>query len=321
MKFDVIIGNPPYQLSDGGARASAKPIYQEFVMNAIKLRPKYLSMIIPARWYAGGKGLDDFRNQMMHDNRISHITDFFDSTECFPGVDISGGICYFLWNRDRTGDCEIESHINGKVSVSVRPLLEPGNDLFIRFNNSVSIIKKIMSKHEPSFADAISARKPFGLSTSVKIHEKKVATDDVYIYAYPSNGYVSRHAVTQNKDWINKIKVCVSYAYGERGSFPYLIIGKPFIAPAGTCCSETYLVIRTCDSINEAENVISYMKTKFFRFLVLQLKNTQHATKNVYQYVPMQNFSESWTDKKLYEKYGLSSDEIEFIEAMIRPMA
>lgn len=319
MKFDVIIGNPPYQLSDGGNKASAKPIYQLFVEQAKKLNPRYMTMIIPARWYSGGKGLDDFRDSMLHDNHIRTLVDYFDSTDCFPGVDISGGICYFLWDRDNPGDCRVVSYRDGKESVMERPLLSENDETFIRFNEAVTIIDKVKSAKESLFYTEISARKPFGLDTTTKVL-KTAPAGGIKIFAYPENGYITRNRVLQNHQWIDKYKVCISYAYGERGSFPYLVIGKPFIAEPGSCCTETYLVIRSVDSKEEAQNIISYMTTKFFRFLVLLKKNTQHATKTVYEYVPLQDFSKPWTDEELYTKYNLTEEEISFIESMVRPM-
>lgn len=319
MTFDVIVGNPPYQLSDGGNGASAKPIYNLFVEQAKKLGPRYLTMIIPARWYSGGKGLDDFRDSMLKDGRIEYLIDYFDSTECFPGVDLSGGVCYFLWNRDYTGDCLIRSIVNGKENVMKRALLEKGEDSFIRFNSSIDILNKVKGKSEDSFSTIISSRKPFGIATNDKVLNSK-SLNTVEIYAYPNNGFIEKDNVLNNHSAIARWKVFISYAYGERGNFPYLVIGKPFIGKPNTCCTETYLMIGPFDSEATCENVMSYMKTKFFRFLVLLKKNTQHATSKVYSLVPLQDFSHPWTDEMLYKKYGITDDEIAFIDSMIRPM-
>ena len=318
MTFDVIIGNPPYQMNDGGGTgSSAMPLYDKFVQQAMKLHPKYLSMIIPARWYAGGKGLDEFRNSMLNDNRISHLVDYFDSTECFPGVDISGGVCYFLWNKDYNGDCIIESRRGHNITTLKRPLLEEGNDSFVRFNEAINIWHKIKNKGFISFVNYVSSRKPFGDFFDIKENQTK---NNVLIYAYPRNGYVESNQISQNKEWVSKYKVFIAKAYGERGEFPYLVLGKPFLGDKNTCCTETYLVLNPCSTKEEAENVISYIKTRFFRFFVLFKKNTQNAARGVYQFVPLQDFSEPWTDEKLYKKYNLSEEEIAFIESMIRPM-
>ena len=317
MQFDVIIGNPPYQLDDGGARASAKPIYQLFVEQAKKINPRYLIMIIPARWYSGGKGLDEFRNDMLNDNRIRTLVDYFDAAECFPGIDLSGGVCYFMWNRDQKGRCRIVNIRKGQIQERDRYLNK--YDTFIRFNQAVSIVEKIKSKDEKPFVDLISSRKPFGLETTVKISTTS-QRNSVKIYAYPDNGFIDRASILQHKEWIERYKVMISYAYGERGDFPYLVIGKPFIGEPDSCCTETYLVVGPFDSKNECENVVSYIKTSLFRFLVLLRKNTQHATSKVYQFVPLQDFSHPWTDEMLYAKYNLTQDEIAFIESMIRPM-
>ena len=319
MTFDVIIGNPPYQLADGGNAASAKPLYHLFVQQAIRLSPRYLSMIIPARWYSGGKGLDEFRDLMLNDTRLSYLVDYFDSNDCFPGIDLSGGVCYFLWDQQHSGDCIVRSIINGKESIIQRPLIEKGNDSFVRFNSSISILEKIKQFQESSFIQLVSSRKPFGIATNEKIDTEK-GINGIKIYAYPKNGYIESSKVSANKQSVYKPKVLISYAYGERGNFPYLVIGKPFIGEVNSCCSETYLMIGPFDTTNECENVMSYIRTKFFRFLVLLRKNTQHATSKVYQFVPLQDFSHPWTDEMLYQKYNLTEDEIAFIESMIRPM-
>ncbi|MDD4556820.1 MAG: Eco57I restriction-modification methylase domain-containing protein [Alphaproteobacteria bacterium] len=320
MKFDVIIGNPPYQMNDGGNGSSAKPLYHLFIDQAQKLNPRFLTMIVPSRWFAGGKGLDDFREKMMHDTRIRALYDFFDATECFPGIDLSGGVCYFLWDRDNKGDCKIVSHLNGKVNEQNRPLLEKDETSFIRFNEAVSIVHKIKEQKREGLLNYVSSRKPFGIPTTIRPQNDNDGKNNIRMYAYPNNGYISEKMVIQNKQWLPLYKVYLAKAYGERGNFPYLVIGKPFLGEPNSCCSETYLVCNPTPSEQCAKNCISYLKTKFARFLVLLMKNTQNAAKGVYQFVPMQDFSEEWTDEKLYKKYGLTQDEIDFIESMIRPM-
>lgn len=324
VKFDVIIGNPPYQLSDGGAQASAKPIYDQFVQQAIKLKPKYLSMIIPARWYAGGKGLDDFRDQMLNDKRISTIHDFPNSGDCFTGVTIEGGVCYFLWEEHYQGDCLVVTHDKDNViSKMERTLKENNLDIFIRYNAAINIIRKVRSFKEDCFNSLISTRKPFGLSTTDKGSSKpfKDPFNNVKVYQNKSIGYIQRQNVLINRDLIDTHKVYISYAYGMGNKEPYQVINKAFYGEPNSCCTETYLLIGPFKAKIECENVIKYLETRFVRFLILLIKNTQHATKKVYELVPMQDFSKPWTDKELYAKYGLDQTEIDFIEAMIRPMS
>jgi site-specific DNA-methyltransferase (adenine-specific) len=319
MQFDVIIGNPPYQLNDAGNNASSSPIYHDFVSQAKKLEPRFLSMVIPSRWFAGGKGLDSFRDEMLNDRRIRFLADYFDSSKVFPGVDISGGICYFVWNRDSEGDCEISTTIGERTETASRPLLLNGHDTFIRFHGAISVLKKIEAAGPVDFGSKVSPRKPFGLATNVAVREKE-EKGDLFCYAYPKNGYISKNAILKNIDWIEKYKVFSAKAYGERGNFPYLVTGKPFVGKPGSCSLESYIVIRATDTAQEAANIAQYMTTKFFRFLVLLKKNTQNAAGKVYDLVPDQDFSVTWTDELLYTKYKLTKDEILLIDSLVRPM-
>lgn len=263
MTFDVIIGNPPYQMNDGGGTgSSATPLYHKFVEQAKRLNPRFLCMIIPSRWFSGGKGLDEFRDSMLKDNRILNLVDYFDSTECFPGVDLSGGVCYFLWARDYSGDCLVTNYGRGVSTTLKRPLLEEECCSFIRFNAAVSIIKKVRNDSFESIESKISARKPFGDIKATK-------QGNIKVYAYPNDGYINASHISQNKHLLSKYKVFIAKAYGERGDFPYLVLGKPFIGEPDSCCTETYLVLSSFDKREQAVHFESYVKTRFFRFLVL----------------------------------------------------
>ena len=324
MKFDVIIGNPPYQLSDGGdtedrKRGGAIPLYHKFIQQAKQLQPRYLSMIVPSRWFAGGRGLDDFRDEMLHDSHLRVIVDFPLSSECFPGVEIKGGVCFFLWDRDNEGLCRVSTVRGNTTSTSTRSLLEKGSDTFIRYNEAISILHKVQIFNEKSFAPLVSSQKPFGFRTFVT-GKQQYFEGAVKLYTNNNVGFVRRDEILQNVSWVDKYKVLITMAYGAGEDFPHQIINTPFIAEPNTCCTETYVVIGPFQGKNYTNNVISYMKTRFFRFLVLLKKNTQHAAAKVYQFVPLQDFSHPWTDEMLYKKYGLDENEIAFIESMIRPM-
>ena len=331
MQFDVIIGNPPYQLSTDGFGIQARPIYDQFVVQAKSLEPRFLCMVIPARWYSGGMGLSDFRESMLNDYRISKIADFADSNDVFPGTQIKGGVCYFLWNRDAHGICEVTNFDKGIAGLTVeRPLLEKGADVFIRFNRATSILKKVMMvensgndtvalPEEKQFMRKVSSIGAFGLDSTFRGNDTK-GKNHLKVYRNGGTGYVARAEITKSLEAIDVWKVFIARAGSGSDSFPHPILGKPFIGEPGTISSWTYMHIGPFVDGLEATHVTQYISTRFFRFLVLLHKPSQDATRSVYTFVPMQDFSESWTDEKLYKKYGITEDEIAFIEVMIRPM-
>lgn len=323
MKFDVIIGNPPYQLTTAGENngAQAKPIYQLFVQQAIKLSPKYLVMITPSRWFSGGWGLDDFRNMMIHSDHIRVIHDYQNSSDCFTGVDIKGGVSYFLYDRDQAGPCEFISHEGNDVVSSVtRYLHEEGCDVLIRYNELVSIYRKVREyKMFNAFTSIVSGRSPFGLNTNHYGNPHKTSESDVLYFERKGFNYIPCSQITKNTEAINKWKLYIAKT-AEDGKLPGKVIGNITEGKPGTICSGTYLMVGPFDSGETMKNVKSYMTTKFFRVLVAANKISQDAYAKVYDGVPMQDFSKPWTDEELYQKYGLTEEEISFIESMIKPM-
>lgn len=319
MKFDVIIGNPPYQLSDGGFGRSALPIYNKFVEQAKKLNPRYLTMIIPSRWFGGGKGLDDFRAKMLKDNHIRKIVDFEDSSDVFPGVSVAGGICYFLWEQNSTGPCEIVNMHNAIQAVSTRDLNE--FDTFIRHSQAVPIVRKVLAKNEKRMNEQVSSYKPFGLRTFVKPQK----TGDIILHWQKGEGPYKRKDITVGVEMIDKWKVISSRSGHEHAGNPGTdgtrrVLAKIEVLPPGTICTETYLVIGSYSNEKEARNLVAYMKTRFFRFLLSLFMYSHSITKDTYAFVPILDMAKRWTDEKLYKRYGLTEDEIAFIESKIRPM-
>jgi len=320
LKFDAVVGNPPYQLMDGGNKASATPIYHYFINTGKSLCPFYESMIVPAKWYSGGRTvLDQFRKEMLSDERLAKLYDFSDSEYCFPGVDIAGGVCYFLWNAAHKGLCEVTTRNRNRVRTSMRKLDD--FEIFIRDEEALNIVKKVTGFGEDRYASRVSAQKPFGLRTYVKPTKR----GDITLRYSGGKGPFKRSEVTAGKDWIDKFKVIMSYLTydhagrpdkdGKRRIFSTMeVLGKESV------CTETYIVIDSFSTKASAENLLEYLKTRFVRFLVSVVAATQHISKDSFAFVPVQDFSESWNDMKLYKKYKLTKEEIEFIESMIKPM-
>ena len=329
MKFDVIIGNPPYQMNDGGGEgSSASPIYDKFVKSGIKLNPKYLTMIIPARWYSGGKGLDGFRDEMLHDNRLRIIHDFPETSDCFPGINIRGGVCYFLWDRDHKGNCTVYNHKNNIVTSFIdRNLLEGEATTFIRYNEAISILNKVRYFNEGTMDKRVQSRLPFGIPSNFDDYEltPTINTNIVLFRSDRSKSsqkqvFINKKHITKNLNWKDRKKVLVSKASPGGDEYPHSIISTPIYADVNSVCTETYLIVDFVNNETEGQNLISYMSTRFFRFMMSLIKNTQNISKSVFAFVPIQDFSKPWTDEELYAKYGLTDEEIAFIESMIRPM-
>ena len=328
MKFDVIISNPPYQLSDGGGTgSSAMPIYQKFVIQAEKLNPRFISMIIPSRWFTGGKGLDEFRNQMITNKRIKVLHDYMNASECFPGVSIEGGVCYFLIENDYQGKCDIYSHNDkGEILHSKRFLAEKGFDIFVRDSNVLKIVKKVLEKNDKSFSDIVFPRNAFGITGNTKFHERASTNYLKILGRFDSKRdikYIHPSEINKGHELIKKYKLFVSKADGAAGQIgnpiPARIIGNSEAGEKNQVCTETFLVIGPFENKNEMNNVQSYMKTKFFRFMVGARKN-KNMTQDTYSFAPLLSFDKKWTDKELYKRYHLDKEEISYIESMISPL-
>jgi site-specific DNA-methyltransferase (adenine-specific) len=318
MKFDVIVGNPPYQL-EGKNENRDIPIYQHFVNKAMALEPKYLSFIIPARWYVGGMGLGEFRSSMLSDRRIRALVDFPNAAEVFPGVEIKGGVCYFLWDRDYDGMCEVSNVMSGETVMTADRVLD-AEDVFVRFNQAVSVLEKVRVRNEETLVGQVSSGVPFGVRTNFSDFKDEPFTDAVALYARGRIGYVEEEKLSTNREWIPKWKVFISNAYGAGEGYPHQILGKPVVAPPGSACTQTYLVAGVFDTEDEAENLAAYMRTRFFRYLVSLRKTTQHASQGVYAFVPKLDMRHRWTDQELYERYDLDADEVGEIKSKIKEM-
>ena len=319
MKFNAIVGNPPYQMMDGGSKSSAVPVYHEFVRVGKKMQPQYLSLIMPARWYSGGRNLDDFRSEMLNDRHICKLVDFEDSTDCFEGVDIAGGLCYFLRADAYDGDCEFVRKRKGTASTMWRNL--SAHSTFMRNEIAVSIIEKIAAHKEQYFSSVVSPQRPFGLRTYVKPTE----SGDLVLRYNGGKGPFEREKVTAAQEWIDRWKVITSYlTYDHAGRAnnegKKRILSTTEMLQPGEICTETYLVVGTAETETEISNMYNYIKTKFVRFLIGQIATTQHLSKQSFAWVPVQDFSKSWTDMELYVKYGLTPEEVAHVESTIKEM-
>jgi len=324
MQFDVIIGNPPYQLqSDGGTRDV--PIYQLFVEQAKRLQPRYLTMVIPSRWMASGLGLSEFRRTMLSDTRIRQLVDYPNAAEVFPSVGINGGACYFLWDSMHAGDCAVTMVWGGEVvGPEVRSLSE--FDILIRDARAIPILRKVLKMGEQPINTILARDKEFGWTSNFDGFHASQRAGDVPLYYIRSvkrgKGFIARGAVKKSAHLVDKWKLLVPQVGSGRErekSGVDLVLGPPLIAPSPSVCTQSFLFFYV-DSEDQAESVRSYYTTKFFRFLVSLRKITQHATHSTYSWVPMQTWNQRWTDSDLYKKYGLTKSEVAFIESMIRPM-
>jgi site-specific DNA-methyltransferase (adenine-specific) len=323
VKFDVIVGNPPYQMDMG--ETSDIPLYDKFVTQAIALNPQYVSMIIPSRWMAGGKGLDDFRAKMLSDRRITNLVDFPNAVDVFPGVEIQSGVCYFLWDAEHNGDCDV-TLIRGeeKIGPVARDLGE--FDVFIRDSRATSVLHKVLARAEPGMSEIVSGQTPFGLTSNFKgyRHGDK-QSGDLKLYLIESQKRVERwispSQVTKNPKLISAWKVYVPEAYNGGTNLPHRVVGPSFVGEPQSICSQSYLAIGPLKSESQANSLQSYVNTRFFRFILSLRKISQHAGKSTYGWVPQQSWDQDWTDSLLYAKYGITPSEQQYIESMVKEIA
>lgn len=324
MRFDAIVGNPPYQEETGSESRQAKPIYHYFVLQAKALSPNYISMITPSRWFAGGMGLDSYRLEMISDKKIDKIVDFTNAKNCFPQISISGGVSYFLRSNTLSDNCEVLNIHGDKISKMIRPLDE--FPILVRYNEAVSILRKVREKKENTLDTIISSISPYGLSTKVRGIEKPDSVNNVKMYSSKGCSYISSAEVEKKDSAINTYRTMVSQTSAEHageasrdGTFRVLTKSMTVMEP-GDVCTHSYIYAGSFASKCEAVNLMYYLKGKFARFLILQALTSIHLSKSTFLFVPMQDFSKLWTDEELYAKYDLSNEEISFIDSMIKPM-
>lgn len=320
-KFYGVIGNPPYQESDGGHEASATPLYHHFAEESMEVAEK-VCLVTPSRWFAGGKGLDSFRKDMLESHKLKSLVDFQRLYEPFPNVKIRGGVSYFVWDSDYDGPCTVQSMEGGK------PLGEPmaryldAYDVLVRNNEAVAILDKVVAFGEPTLDARVATSKPFGLRTFV--HGEPTPnglSSPIKLYESQRVGWIERDEITVNSEWIDDWKVLTNAVSGTSAAVETQFLSKPIVAAPGEACTETYLVAGRFDDEAQARNYASYLRTRFVRFLVSLRKIGQHVTRGVFSFVPDLDYSHAWTDAELYAKYCLSEDEIAFIESHVKEMS
>lgn len=321
MKFDVIVGNPPYQLKGGGGGTNDSPIYHYFVERAIDMDPRYVVMITPSRWFTGGRGLGEFRERMLADRRLKQIVDNPKLFDVFPGVEIKGGVSYFLWSRDHEGDCEFSTRIEGEFTSQTKRDLRDGQGVVVRDNVAAPIVEKVVQAKDGNISHRISPDTPFGLATNFSEFYGAPSNESVRLYKRGlKDAWVNRARITKNEAWLDALKVMLPEAGDGHGRTPAIVLGPPFVAETPSACTQTFIVAGSWPNTRQAENFAAYIRTKFVRFLVFQRKVSQHTRPNVFKFVPDLPMDRAWTDELLYERYNLTQDEITYIESQIKPM-
>lgn len=318
MHFNVIIGNPPYQTMDAGESTSASPLYHKFVDLGKQLNPDLFSLIIPSRWMSGGKNLKTFRDEMLKDKRLKEIVDYHNADDCFPGVTIEGGVCYFLWDKDYQGPCTVKTILNNKELDHVSRHLNEF-PVFVRFNTGAEILRKVRAFNEPTLNHSVSSLKPFGLRTFFKDYQEQPFEGAAKLFVKANKiGWITPEQVLKNKPLISKYKVLVGRAYGASGAYPRQVLGQPVVAEPNSACTETFLILKTLPNKQEADNLASYVRTRFFRFMVALCKISQDNPKDKFIFVPDLDYTQPWTDEKLFKKYNITTKEQLFIKTIIR---
>lgn len=324
MKFDYVIGNPPYQEKTNSNSTQSIPLYPLFVKKSVELCKKSLCMIIPSRWFAGGMGLDDFRKYMLNNKKICKLVDWTNAKDCFPSLSIGGGVCYFVLKNDYNGQCKITNVHGKKENTLLRDLNEFGN-VFVRYNDAIKILRKISIFKEDSFEKYVTSLSPFGLDSKERGNKDSLNEDDLKLYSSAGSSFIEKNKITSGKEYINKYKIMVSKVTAEHAGEPdkngkFKVLSTTKLLYPNEVCTFSYFLIGVNDDIKITENILSYIKTKFFRFLLLLSISSINLSKEKFKFIPCQDFSKSWSDFDLYQKYKINKDEQEFINSMIKEM-